>query len=281
MGKENLHQSVEVIYKKVDECPLTDWQLTFFQLVYIISGTGALRINGNRRPYEPENLLLLTPNDYYSFDISSTTEFLLIRFSSSYVKEYKWQSIDHIECLLHYATHLSGCILRCQCDAVLVKAIVESLRSGIDHKDIYDEDLTRHFVNALIVIAARNISKIRPANLRENVDKRILDIIDYIQFHIFEPQKLKASAIAEVFGLSDTYLGSYFKNQCGETIQEFISNYKLRLIEHRLKFSDRRINEIASEFGFADESHLNKFFKKRRNISLTAYRKSQPSNLVI
>lgn len=48
----------------------------------------------------------------------------------------------------------------------------------------------------------------------------------------------------------------------------------MRLIEHRLKFSDKLINEIVAEFGFADESHLNKFFKKHRNMSLSAYRKT-------
>jgi AraC-like DNA-binding protein len=69
------------------------------------------------------------------------------------------------------------------------------------------------------------------------------------------------ATISEVFSISETYLGSYFKRQCGETIQHFISNYKIRLIEHRLRFSSMRINEIASEFAFSDKSHLNKFFK--------------------
>ncbi|SHF22987.1 helix-turn-helix domain-containing protein [Pedobacter caeni] len=36
-----------------------------------------------------------------------------------------------------------------------------------------------------------------------------------------------------------------------------------------------RINEIVNEFGFSDQSHLNKFFKKHRNVSLTGYRKAK------
>lgn len=275
MERESMHKSLEVIYRKVDECPCKDWQLTFFQLVYIISGSGKLNINGNRMPYAAGNLMLLTPNDFQSFDVAVTTEFLLIRFRSGHIKEYQWKSIDHIECLLYYATDLSGCILKCKSDKVLVKTIVDALLHGMDHVGLYHEDLTRHFANALIVIAARNIAMIRPANLKANADNRILEIINYIQLNICSPQKLKAPAIAEELGLSDTYLGSYFKSQCGETIQHFISNYKIRLIEHRLKFSDRRINEIADEFGFADESHLNKFFKKHRNLSLTGYRRAR------
>lgn len=275
MRKENMHQSVEVLYKKVDECPIVNSQFSFFQLVYVISGNGFLHINGNCISYQTGNLMLLTPNDYHTFDISNTTEFLLVKLNSEYVKEYKSKSIDHIECLLHYATHLSGCILKRKEDEFLVRSISESLIRIIDSKDIYDEDLIIHYVNALIVIAARNIAKIKPPGIKESADKRVLEIINYIQAHIFCPQKLKVSVIAEQFDISDSYLGSYFKNHCGETIQSFVSNYKIRLIEHRLNFSDMRINEIVDEFGFSDESHLNKFFKKHRNISLTGYRKAK------
>jgi AraC-like DNA-binding protein len=49
----------------------------------------------------------------------------------------------------------------------------------------------------------------------------------------------------------------------------------MRLIEHRLLFSDMRVNEIVSEFGFSDESHLNKFFKKTHVMSLTEFRKAK------
>ncbi len=270
-----MHQSVEVLYKKVDECPIVNSQFSFFQMVYVLSGNGFLHINGNAITYQTGNLMLLTPNDYHTFDIVNTTEFLLVKINSEYVKEYKSRSIDHIGCLLHYATHLSGCILKQKADEFLVKSIAESLIHSIDNTDIYDEDLTIHYVNALIVIAARNIAKIKPSGVKESADKRILEIINYIQANIFEPQKLKASVIAEKFDISDTYLGSYFKSHCGETIQSFIANYKIRLIEHRLSFSDMRINEIVAEFGFSDESHLNKFFKKHRNISLTGYRKAK------
>lgn len=275
MKKENMHQSVEVIYKKVNDCSTVNSKFSFFQMAYVVSGNGFLHINGNRISYQAGNLMLLTPNDYHTFDIVKTTEFLLVKLNSEYVKEYKSKSIDHIECLLHYASHLSGCILKNKADEFLVKSIAESLIHNIENKDIYDEDLVSHYVNALIVIAARNIAKIKPVGIKENVDKRILEIINYIQANIFCPQKLKVTVIAEKFDISDTYLGSYFKNHSGETIQSFISNYKIRLIEHRLSFSDMRINEIVDEFHFSDESHLNKFFKKHRNISLTGYRKAK------
>ena len=276
MIKENIHRLVDVSYRKTEDCPVKDLQFSFFQMVYVISGSGFLNINNNRTAYHAGNLMLLTPNDLHDFEISSTTEFLFVKFTERYVREYNWKSINCIECLLYHSSHLSGCILRNKPDEFLVKSIVDSLLHTMNHIDAYNEDLTLHYVNALIVIAARNLSKMRPEQANVNTDKRVLAIIDYIQSNIYDPQQLKASVISAEFGLSETYLGSYFKKQCGESIQYFISNYKMRLIEHRLKFSDSRINEIVEEFGFADESHLNKFFKKRHKISLTEFRKSGP-----
>lgn len=277
-----MHKSLEVYYEKVDSCPLRDRQFNFFEFVYVLSGQGYHSINGNCLPFKSGDLFLITPKDSHTFDLENTCEFIVIRFAPCYVKSYSWQSIDHIECLLYYASHLSGSILVNPDDRQMVASIMDGIRRTLDHDNIYSEDLVRHFVNAIIVIAARNISVIKPENLSPNADVRILNILDYIQENIRQPDRLKIAEIAEEFGLSPTYLGSYFRKQCNEPIQQYISSYRIRQIEHRLRFSDKRVHEIADEFGFADESHINKFFKRHKGMSLKKYRQIYllPNSLV-
>ncbi|SDI37174.1 AraC family transcriptional regulator [Chryseobacterium jejuense] len=272
MARENIYQSLEVFYEKIDQCPLKDRQFNFFELVYVISGIGDHIVNENKIAYTAGDLFLITPNDYHGFDLNGICEFMVIRFGENYIKEYQWKSIDHIECLLYYASHLSGSVLVNNEDQKMMSLLIQNLQQAIEHESIYNEDLTRHLVNAIIVIAARNIAVIKPKNISSNTDVRILQILDYIQENIRLPKLLKVEAIANEFGLSPTYLGSYFRKQCNESIQQYISSYKIRLIEHRLRFSDKRVHEIADEFGFADESHINKFFKRHKGKSLRAYR---------
>lgn len=281
MKRENIDQLVKVEYHETENCPLKSNQFSFFQIVYVISGKGNFTINDNIATYGKGSLILLTPDDQHYLEIKEKTELLLVKFSERYVKDYKWNSINSIGCLLYGASYLSGCILQNKPDVVLVESIVASLLHGFHHPDIYQEELTLHYVNALIVIAARNISKMRAEHVGSNTDKRILEIINYIQGNIHDPALLKVSVIAQQFGLSETYLGSYFKKQCGETITHYILNYKLRLIEHRLLFSDMRINEIVTEFGFSDESHLNKFFKKQHKMSLTEFKRNKGASKVM
>jgi len=275
-----LQHCVEVIYEKTDHCPFRGKPNLFFQLVYLISGGGFVNLNGNSTAYHPGDLFLITPNDNHCFEIDSVTEFVLIKFSPEYVKEYRWKSFDHVQFLLHHAPQLSGALMQTVSDRFQVKHIIDLLLHELDHIDHYNQDLRRYFVNALIVIAARNIAKANPAQLKTAADNRILEIVSYIQANISNPAMLTASAIGKRFGISQTYLGTFFKHQSGETIQHFISNYKLRQIEYRLRFSDMRVGEIVAEFGFSDESHLNKFFKKQRGVSLTEFRKSNREEVV-
>ncbi|MCV9927851.1 AraC family transcriptional regulator [Flavobacterium sp. LS1R49] len=281
MARENIHNSLEVYYEKIDCCPLQDRQFNFFEFVYVLSGKGNHGINGNQLPFKGGDLFLITPNDYHSFNLDLVCEFMVVRFAPSYVKSYSWQSIDHIECLLYYASHFSGSIIINEADKLMVANLMQNLQHTAELKSIYAEDLMRHLVNAIIVIAARNISVIKPESISPNADTRILQIIDYIQEHIRQPELLKINVIAEKFGLSDTYLGSYFRKQCNESIQQYISSYRIRLIEHRLRFSNKRVHEIADEFGFADESHINKFFKRHKGMSLSLYRNTSKRENVI
>jgi len=273
MVQHPLHHCVEVIYDKTDQCPTRNRPYFYFQLIYILTGGGVIDLNNNRTTYYPGDLFLITPNDSHNFQIGSMTEFVLIRFSPEYVKEYGWKSIDHIQSLLHHAPQLLGALSQNDSERFQTKQIIDLLLHDLDQKDSYNQDLRRYFVNALIVIVTRNIGKEKPAQLNTAAGSRIQEIVGYIRANINNPELLKASAIGKQFGISETYLGTFFKHHCGETIQSFISRYKLRQIEHRLRYSDMRVTEIAVEFGFSDESHLNKFFKKHQGLSLTEFRK--------
>ena len=71
--------------------------------------------------------------------------------------------------------------------------------------------------------------------------------------------------------------GRYFKKQTNETMQQYIFNYKMQMVESRLLHSEMRISEIVEELGFTDESHLNKLFRKYKDCNPTDFRKKHRS----
>ncbi|CAM4358365.1 transcriptional regulator, AraC family [Pedobacter westerhofensis] len=276
MRKNNLYQPFEIELKELENYQARPASNSFFELIYIADGTGVQYINHNRFNYRKGNLFLLTPEDIHSFDVGTVTRFFFIRFNRYYIENKSsrdHESVQRIEYILQNASHRPGCILKNQADKPLIASLIESIIIEHTNQQLYYSKIIEQIVKTIITVVARNIALKLPKNVQENTGEPVLAILHYIQEHIFEPKLLRSQHLSAHFGISVTYLGRYFKKQSGETLQQYISNYKLRLIETRLLHSDMRINEIASELNFTDESHLNRAFKKYKGLSPSAFKR--------
>ncbi len=277
MKQENIYQTFEIEYKELNECPKEEHKHSFFELVYIVYGMGRQLINNESFNYEAGQMFLITPDDTHCFEVQNTTGFLFIRFSNIYIqsKTIDKSQVKRLEFILENANHRPGCILRNKSDKRFVRSLVDVILREYAANDLFSNELTIQLINTLIVIISRNISRCMPDNIRIDSQDKIIDIITYIQNNIHNPKKIKSTVISERFNLSVFYLGRYFKKHTEQTLQQYILAYRLRLIEIRLLHSQMRINEIAFELGFSDESHLVKFFKKYKGVSPGEYRKSR------
>jgi len=94
----------------------------------------------------------------------------------------------------------------------------------------------------------------------------------YIHQHIFSPEQLQVSLLAQKFNIAPSYFGTYFKKNFGSSLRAYINTYRIELIENRLKSKDYTLKQIAAELGFTDESHLSHFYKRARGFSPLHYR---------
>ncbi|NSL87888.1 helix-turn-helix transcriptional regulator [Chitinophaga sp. Mgbs1] len=279
MTRENIYQPFEIIYKEVDSCPVVPHQHTFFELIYIVEGSGIQYVNGNSIRFETGHLFLLTPQDTHHFELDVRTRFFFLRFSQVYLNRqqtalmYTQDWRQRMEFILGNASHQPGCLLYAAADKQLVPALVDGLLKEDEGRQLYHGEVISQLVNTLITIVARNIALKLPEQVKDNTAVMALNLIRYIQEHIYSPQELRAEVVAKQFGISVSYLGRYFRKHTGENMQDYITNYKLKLVEIRLQHSDMRINEIAAELNFTDESHLNRLFKKYRGMNPSAFRK--------
>ncbi|MDQ8010974.1 MAG: AraC family transcriptional regulator [Flavobacterium nitrogenifigens] len=277
MTNKNLYLPFEVDFKELEQFPKTVRKNNFFELIYIVDGTGIQVINDNKFQYRKGNLFLVTPQDVHSFEIVTPTKFFFLRFNEYYVKtgsqNGQSEAVLRMEYILQNASHRPGCILKNQIDKPLIASLIDNIISEQNNQQIYHQKIIEQIVNTIITIVARNIALKLPKNIKETTGEMVLEILHYIQENIYNPKELKSEKISEHFNIALNYLGKYFKKQTGETLQEYIANYKLRLIEARLLNSDMRINEIADELNFSDESHLNKVFKKHKGMNPSEFRK--------
>jgi len=281
MEARNLFQPFEIQLKKSIDCPLTPQRYTFFELVYIVSGEGNLHTNQNKFAYQANNMFLIMPQDKRFFEVKSMTSFLFIRFNNIYLKAQQAKEqhsnlgdwIQKLEYVFQNSNNQYGCIIRDMTDRPLARALIDAIIQEYVNRKFLQHEMIQQLVNTLITLVARNIS-MHLYDVKEKANDVSLEMLHYIHQHIYSPEKLKAEHIASHFNISVNYVSEYFKKHTSENLQQYIINYKLKLAEIRLRHSDMRMNEIAYELGFTDESHLNRTFRKYRGMKPSDYRKA-------
>lgn len=278
MKTQSLYEPFEIEYLESGECPIEGHKHNFFEIVYIVEGEGVQCVNQNQLPYGPEKMFLLMPQDCHSFQVAKVSKFFFIRFNDIYLKSQNKEWLQKLEYIFQHNNHMPGCILRNKSDKILVKSLVEALIREQVNQQHYHRELAQQLVNTIITIVARNISYLLKAEAKErenNIPQLAQEMLHYVHQHIYNPEALRVEKMAAHFHVAPTYIGEYFKKLTGESLQATIILYKLRLVETRLHYSELRMNEIAYELGFTDESHLNRLFKKYRGVSPSAYRKQK------
>ncbi|OLY91828.1 transcriptional regulator, AraC family [Cnuella takakiae] len=254
---------------------------TYFEIIFIREGSGWHMLNGNTLPYRKGDIFLLGPEDYHHFNIEVSTTFAFIRFTESFVKapgipKHKhWQQV--IDSLYTSGYQSNGSIVQCEEEKMvldnLLTVLIYEYRNK--HNEAY-EVIMESLMKALSSILARNLirqtnfadRKLHPAPL---VDRLLI----YIRQNISNPEKLKLECLSEAFNYAPTYLSTYFKKQVGDSLQQYIVKYKLSLVANALQNSDKTISSISFEYGFTDESHLSKIFRKYYGCSPGSFRKDK------
>jgi AraC-like DNA-binding protein len=274
MVKEQLYEPYSISVETGDQHKPVKRQTAFFELVYILTGTGQQTINNSVLAYEQGYVFLLTPQDTHCLNIKTKTTFFSLRFNNICLKSkgIMKDNVQRLESILQNTNQRPRAIMEEATDRPLVRNIIDTLILEQQNDDVCWVKLKLHLINTLLVIIGRNIKKTQP-DTTINKEERLQDILQYIQENIYSPKQLQADNISKVFGISLTYLSRYFKKHTGKTMLDYISAYKTKLIENRLLHSAMRISEIADEFSFSDESHLNKFFKKQLGMNPTEYRR--------
>jgi AraC family L-rhamnose operon regulatory protein RhaS len=280
MKRSILQELLVVRQFDTNQWPLAVHTSTHFELIIIRAGHGVHIVNGNRFRYQPGDVFFLGPQDTHHVVIERETSFHYLAFSDLYLaslpttRNAPWQRIS--EYTQPKNQQLAGSLITDRTEQQTMAALVEILlaeRSAQNQS--FSNPIVESLMRTILGLLDRHLSQqmLRPATPQASTSSLIQQIAAYVCRHIAEPDSLRMEKMADVFNYSQSHLSALFKQQVGESIQQYIIRYKLQLVETRLSLSTMSISQIADELGFTDVCHLNKLFKRYYQRTPTDYRR--------
>lgn len=257
--------------------------IRFFEILHFETGEGTIKINGRDVTYSPNSFFIFIPNDVYTVNATSPTTTTAIKFLKSFfsnpehlnsnVSINSWfRKIEGILC--NENNQLRALEFQKEGDKTNLASLVEILYKEYESNKTKDILIIENTLSIILQIIARNMKVVVSEKNNTPQTSKIQEIINYIHVNIYSPELLTNKVIAAEFNISENYLNQYFKKNMDMSIKKYELNYKLKLIENRLKYTDLHFSEIASEFGFTDASHLNKTFQAYKGVTIGAFKAS-------
>lgn len=242
--------------KRINGSFVTHWH-EFYEIEYILSGSGTYTIDGHEYPIRPGMIFFMTPVNFHSVN-ALDAEIYNIMFSGSACNKI------YLSALLKNSG--TTALSTDEKEQAFFEAVFRELTDE-KNKDIYPL-----FVDCVAAKICKKITdkKSKPLTVSQSA-------ILYISDNFRTPISLKSAA--EHIGISPTYLSETFKKQTGTGFKEYVNSLRFEYAGKLLLHSDMTVIEICNESGFEDYANFIRRFKKNFGVSPTQYRKSVQNKL--
>ncbi|UIR54994.1 AraC family transcriptional regulator [Sphingobacterium sp. SRCM116780] len=243
-------------------------------LIFIFKGKGNLHCSSFKHKYGEDDLFLFSTEDIFVFEVKKNSRMVSIQFDPTYFKNQNTflddfrltYSPNHLVQLDQFKREKLSFSNK---SLLFLRNTLENLLL-IQKKDELNSNSLAYFqLLSLFAILEKTQKIIPPGDEKETLKD---ELVAYIEQNIYSPQQTQIKTVAASFHISINYFSAFFKRTFDMTYKNYIDSYRLEIIESRIRTGLYTMKQIAEELGFIDDSHLTHFFKKKKNMTPTAYK---------
>lgn len=264
----NMIAPTDVLFVNRDELyvPSSTHKHEFYELEYIISGTGVQIINGKAYEVKRGDIIFIDIKDMHSYYSTNKIEVFNVMLHPSLYELIK-KSLSNIfvdqSCKIPTFLRMStGNYM--EVEELLLKIEHEFIRKRTGYKQILNNYVTALFIDLYRKSLGDEENKI-DTDLRK-------EIIAYINEYYIT---LKLPDIAAHFGYTSPYFSRSFKKIMGMTFSDYIQKKKINTALKLLVETNLSIEDIICQLGYSDKKNFYQIFKKYTGSTPNQIRKSR------
>jgi two-component system response regulator YesN len=104
-----------------------------------------------------------------------------------------------------------------------------------------------------------------------SADRRIGQVKDFIRSHYDVPD-LSVAMVAAHVGLSESYLCTFYRQACGVTVKDFVTQVRVSRAKDLLRTTFDKLQTIALLVGYRDANYFSTVFKREVGMTPGEYR---------
>lgn len=229
-------------------------------LHYVFEGEGVLRIDGKELKVKSNSFFLLPPDVLvqYQADEKKPWQYAWIHFhgfkSTEIVRSIGMTRKEPVYVPIEENSQLKDAVI----NLIMYK---ENEYACIGYMYILFDKMNRW---------TRHVEKKAGTNLRTMNYMR--EAIQYINMKYCE--SIMVQQIADHCGVDRAYLSKIFKYATGNTLQEYLIQFRIKRAKQLLKDTDLSVKYVSYSVGYNDPFTFSKVFKKQEGVSPSVWRKN-------
>lgn len=276
LKRDNISTPIAVLFETVEPAFSSGKQQHLYsEFIFIKSGTGSITTEVQTIAFEAGDVFFFKRNREHEFTTQTTVEVYRLCITEQarlVLKDLVEHSNGRALRLAKAQSPLLPKITLNTDDRLLTHQLFELMLALSKSIEINENLLYFQCIN-LISIIERNVH-FEAADPRPVQKPKINFILRHIHKNLTDPELLSLPFIANKYNLTPNRLGQYFKQEMNQSVKQYIMQVRMKEVGKKVKSGTQSFSEIAHQYGFTDESHFYKTFKKHYKKSPTEYRKA-------
>ncbi len=258
--------------KKDNEPPFRPHRISFFGILFTMSGEGYHFIDFKRYPYDKGTVIFLSKEQVHAFERNEDREAYLLTFTEDFLEKSSFgPNLMRILTLFNFHLYHPVLHLEEKQFEILLQLVMRMKREYENPDDDFSQEIIQSALKVFLFLCERLLRKKQADAPKHIYHEEFVQFQFLVKTHIFENNKVQF--YADKMGISTKKLNRITQAIVNQPAKDYLVDMLVLEIKRLLVNSSLSVKEIAYKTGFDVPTNFVKFFKKGTGLTPMKFRK--------